>query len=34
MECMDNGTPVFDCHNYEMWNRRMKVFLQAHGFDV
>jgi hypothetical protein len=34
MECTKNGTPMFDGQNYAFWNRRMKTFLQAHGFDV
>jgi hypothetical protein len=34
MECTNNGTPMFDGQNYEIWSHKMKVFLQAHGFDV
>jgi hypothetical protein len=34
MEYKDNGTPNFDGKNYEMWNRRMRIFLEAHGYDV
>jgi hypothetical protein len=34
MECTKNGMPMFDGQNYAFWNRRMKTFLQAHGFDV
>jgi hypothetical protein len=33
----NNGIPIFDGQNgqhYEMWNIRMKTFLQAHGFYV
>jgi hypothetical protein len=42
MDVMDNGykangIPWFDGHismKYEMWNKNMKVFLQAQGYDV
>jgi hypothetical protein len=34
MECTDNGTPVFDGQDYEIWSHRMRVFLQAQGIDV
>jgi hypothetical protein len=34
MECTDNGTPLFDGHNYFFWIIRMKEFLQAQGFDI
>jgi hypothetical protein len=34
MECTKNGTPLFDGKNYAFWSRRMKIFVQAHGFDV
>jgi hypothetical protein len=32
-----NGVPMFNGQNgldYELWSRRMKTFLQAHGYDV
>jgi hypothetical protein len=32
-----NGVPMFNCQyglDYELWRRRTKVFLQAHGYDV
>jgi hypothetical protein len=28
------SSAVFYGQNYEMWNTRMKLFLQAHGFDI
>jgi hypothetical protein len=28
MKCTDNGTPMFDGKNYEIWNTRMKVFIE------
>jgi hypothetical protein len=34
MDFSENGVPMFNCHNgfkYEMWSRRMEVFLQAQG---
>ena len=34
MDYSDNGVPMFNGQNgfkYEMWSRRKKVFLQAHG---
>jgi hypothetical protein len=34
MDYFENGVPIFNVHNgfkYEMWRRRMKVCLQAHG---
>jgi hypothetical protein len=34
MDCTHNGTPLFDGQNYEIWSRRMRVFLQAQGFDI
>jgi hypothetical protein len=34
MDCIKNGTPMFDGQNYALWSRRMKTFLQAQGFDV
>jgi hypothetical protein len=34
MDYTDNGTPVFDGQNYEIWSSRMKVFLEAQGYDV
>jgi hypothetical protein len=29
-----NGIPQFDGHNYALWSIRMKIYVQAHGFDV
>jgi hypothetical protein len=29
-----NGIPQFDGKNYAFWSRRMKTYVQAHGFDV
>jgi hypothetical protein len=29
-----NGIPQFDGQNYAFWRRRMKTYVQAHGFDV
>jgi hypothetical protein len=29
-----NGIPQFDRHNYALWSRRMKKYVQAHGFDI
>jgi hypothetical protein len=34
MDCTKNGAPMFDGQNYTFWNKRMKTFLQAQGFDV
>jgi hypothetical protein len=34
MEYAKIGAPRFDGHNYAFWNKRMKTFLQAQGFDV
>ena len=37
MEYNMDGVPMFNCQNgfeYEIWNNRMKVFLQAQGNDV
>jgi hypothetical protein len=34
MEYTKIGAPMFDGQNYAFWNKRMKTFLQAHGFDV
>jgi hypothetical protein len=34
MEYTKIGVPMFDGQNYSFWNKRMKTFLQAHGFDV
>jgi hypothetical protein len=34
MDYSNNGVPMFDGHiglKYEMWSRRMEVFLQVHG---
>jgi hypothetical protein len=34
MDYYENGVPMFNGQNgfkYEMWSRRMKVFLQAQG---
>jgi hypothetical protein len=34
MDYSKNEVPMFNGHNglkYEMWSRRTKVFLQAHG---
>jgi hypothetical protein len=34
MDYSENGVPMFNGHNglkYEMWSRRTKVFLHAHG---
>ena len=34
MDYSGNGVPLFNGHNglkYEMWRKRMKIFLQAHG---
>jgi hypothetical protein len=29
-----NGIPQFDGHNYGLWSRRMKTYVQAQGFEV
>jgi hypothetical protein len=29
-----NGIPQFDGQNYAFWSRRMKTYVQAHGFEV
>jgi hypothetical protein len=29
-----NGIPQFDGHNYVLWSKRMKTYVQAQGFDV
>jgi hypothetical protein len=37
MDYTENGAPIFNGQNgldYEIWSRRMKVFLQAQGYDV
>jgi hypothetical protein len=34
MEYTKIGAPRFDGQNYTFWNKRMKTFLQAQGFDV
>jgi hypothetical protein len=34
MDCTNNGMPMFDGQNYEIWSSRMKVFLEAQGFDI
>jgi hypothetical protein len=34
MEYAKIGVPQFDGHNYAFWRRRMKTYIQAHGFDV
>jgi hypothetical protein len=34
MEYTKIGAPIFDGQNYAFWNKRMKTFLQAQGFDV
>jgi hypothetical protein len=37
MKCIVNEAPIFDVHIgmiYEIWNNRMKVFLQEHGYGV
>jgi hypothetical protein len=37
MKCTVNGASIFDGQNgmsYEIWSDRMKVFLQAQGYDV
>jgi hypothetical protein len=34
MDYIDNGTPIFDGHNYEIWIPRMKVVLKARGYDL
>jgi hypothetical protein len=34
MECIDNGTLVFDGQDYEIWISIMKVCVYAHGYDV
>jgi hypothetical protein len=34
MDYSENGVPMFNCQNgfkYEMWSRRIEVFLQAQG---
>jgi hypothetical protein len=28
-----NGIPQFDGHNYALWSRRIKTYVQAQGFD-
>jgi hypothetical protein len=37
MDYSENGVPLFNGQNglkYEIWSRRMKVFLQAQGYDI
>jgi hypothetical protein len=37
MEYIENGVPTFDGQSgleYEIWSRRKKVFLKAHGYDI
>jgi hypothetical protein len=34
MEYAKIEAPVFDGQNYTFWNKRMKTFLHARGFDV
>jgi hypothetical protein len=34
MEYAKIGAPRFDGNNYAFWSKRIKTFLQAHGFDV
>jgi hypothetical protein len=34
MEYTKIGSPVFDAHNYTLWDKRMKTFLQSHLFHV
>jgi hypothetical protein len=29
-----NGIPHFDGHNFAFWSRRMKTYVQAHGFEI
>jgi len=29
-----NGIPQLDGQNYAFWSRRMKIYVQAHGFEV
>ncbi len=33
-EFTKHGLPLFDGHNYVVWNIRMKQFLQSQGVDV
>ena len=28
-----NGIPQFNGHNYAFWSRRMKTYVQTHGFE-
>jgi len=34
MECTKVRVLVFDRHNYVLWSGRMKVYVQAQGYDV
>jgi hypothetical protein len=34
MEYAKIGVPQFDGKNYAFWSRRMKTYIQAHGFDI
>jgi hypothetical protein len=37
MDYSENGVLLFNSQNglkYEIWSRRMKVFLQAHEYDI
>jgi hypothetical protein len=34
MEYANIGVPMFDGQNYAFWRKRMKTYIQAHGFDV
>jgi hypothetical protein len=34
MEYNKIGVPPFYGQNYSLWSRRMKTYIQAHGFDV
>jgi hypothetical protein len=29
-----HGIPQFDGHKYAFWRRRMKIYIQAHGFEI
>jgi hypothetical protein len=29
-----NGIPSFDGQKYEFWSRRMKTYIQTHGFEI